>query len=61
MNNITRENLTNYIMSVQSMIDRINIMQAEGKNDFTHLNKRIKMVEKYEDLLLTELSAIHNK
>lgn len=61
MDNTTRENLTNYIMSVQSMIDRINIMQVEGKCDFTHLNKRIEIVEKYEDLLLSELSSVHNK
>lgn len=61
MNNTTRENLTNYIMSVQSMIDRINIMEVEGKCDFTHLNKRIEAVEKYEDILLAELSSVHGK
>lgn len=61
MNNITIENLTNYIMSVQSMVDRINIMQSSGSADFTHLNKRIEVVEKFEDLLLTELSAIYEK
>lgn len=61
MKNTTIENLTNYIMSVQSMVDRINIMEATGSSDFSHLNKRIEVLEKFEDMLLAELSAIHSK
>lgn len=61
MNKKTREDLTNYIMSVQSLIDRINIMEKEKKCDFTYLNKRVEKVEKYEDILLSDLSSIYEK
>lgn len=57
----TREDLTNYIMSVQSLIDRINIMEKESKCDFTHLRVRIEKIEKYEDMLIEELSSIYEK
>ena len=40
----TLENLTNYIFSVQSLIDRLNIMQTKGKVDFTYINKRIEVI-----------------
>ena len=54
----TLENLTNYIFSVQSLIDRLNIMQTKGKVDFTDINKRIEVIEKFEDKLILELGGI---
>ena len=54
----TLENLTNYIFSVQSLIDRLNIMQTMGKVDFTYINKRIEVIEKFEDKLILELGGI---
>ena len=58
----TLENLTNYIFSVQSLIDRLNIMQTKGEIDFTYINKRIEVIEKFEDKLILELGGIklHN-
>jgi len=47
----TVENLTNYIFSVQSLIDRLNIMQTMGKVDFTYINKRIEVIEKFEEII----------
>lgn len=58
MENNIIENLTNYIMSVQSLVDRINIMQTNNSIDFTHLNKRIEVLERYEDKILLELGGI---
>ena len=54
----TIENLTNYIFSVQSLIDRLNIMQTTGKVDFTYINKRIEVIEKFEDKLILDLGGI---
>ena len=54
----TVENLTNYIFSVQSLIDRLNIMQTMGKVDFDYINKRIEVIEKFEDKILLELGGI---
>ena len=54
----TIENLTNYIFSVQSLIDRLNIMQTNGKIDFTYINKRIEVIEKFEDNLILDLGEI---
>ena len=54
----TLENLTNYIFSVQSLIDRLNIMQTKGEIDFTYINKRIEVIEKFEDKLILELGGI---
>ena len=54
----TIENLTNYIFSVQSLIYRLNIMQTNGKIDFTYINKRIEVIEKFEDKILLELGGI---
>lgn len=42
----TKENLTNYIMSVQSLVDRLHIMEKEKTIDFTYINKRIETLEK---------------
>ena len=54
----TIENLTNYIFSVQSLIDRLNIMQKEKNLDFDYINKRIEVIEKFEDKLILELGGI---
>ena len=54
----TVENLTNYIFSVQSLIDRLNIMQKERNLDFDYINKRIEVIEKFEDKLILELGGI---
>ena len=54
----TVENLTNYIFSVQSLIDRLNIMQKERNLDFDYINKRIEVIENYEDKLILELGGI---
>ena len=56
-----RENLTNYIMSVQSLVDRLHIMEKEGQLNYYYLNKKIEVLESYEDninkfaMLLEEL------
>ena len=54
----TIENLTNYIFSVQSLVDRLNIMQKEKNFDFDYINKRIEVIEKFEDKLILELGGI---
>ena len=54
----TVENLTNYIFSVQSLIDRLNIMQKERNLDFDYINKRIEVIEKFEDNLILDLGEI---
>ena len=54
----TVENLTNYIFSVQSLIDRLNIMQKERNLDFDYINKRIEVIEKFEDKIILELGGI---
>ena len=54
----TVENLTNYIFSVQSLVDRLNIMQKEKNLDFDYINKRIEVIEKFEDKLILELGGI---
>lgn len=53
-----RENLTNYIMSVQSLVDRLHIMENEGSLNYEYLNKRIEVLENYEDTILTQLSKL---
>ena len=54
----TLENLTNYIFSVQSLIDRLNIMQKGRNLDFDYINKRIEVIENFEDKLILELGGI---
>ena len=54
----TIENLTNYIFSVQSLVDRLNIMQKERNLDFDYINKRIEKNKKFEDKLIFELGGI---
>ena len=54
----TIENLTNYIFSVQSLVDRLNTMNTTGKVDFDYINKRIEVIEKFEDKLILELGGI---
>ena len=54
----TIENLTNYIFSVQSLVDRLNIMQREKNFDFDYINKRIEVIEKFEDKLILELGGL---
>ena len=54
----TIENLTNYIFSVQSLVDRLNIMEKEKNLDFDYINKRIEVIEKFEDKLILELGGI---
>lgn len=53
-----RDNLTNYIMSVQSLVDRLHIMEKEGQLNHDYLNKRIEVLESYEDNIILELSKI---
>ena len=53
-----RENLTNYIMSVLSLVDRLHIMQKEGHLNYDYLNKRIEVLESYEDNILLQLSKL---
>lgn len=57
----TIESLTNYIMSVQSMVDRINIMERDKSLDTTHLQKRIDVIQQFEDEVLNGLSAIYSQ
>lgn len=57
----TVQSLTNYIMSVQSLVDRINIIERDNKVDTTHLQKRIESVEKFEDEILSTLSGIYSQ
>lgn len=58
VNEDLRQDLANYIMSVQSLIDRIHIMERDKLSDFTHINKRINTLEKYEDIVLTKLGKV---
>lgn len=53
-----RENLTNYIMSVQSLVDRLHKMEKEGQLNYDYLNKRIEVLESYEDNILLQLSKL---
>ena len=53
-----RENLTSYIMSVQSLVDRLHIMEKEGQLNYDYLNKRIEILESYEDNILLQLSKL---
>ena len=53
-----RENLTNYIMSVQSLVDKLHIMEKEGQLNYDYLNKRIEVLENYEDNILLQLSKL---
>lgn len=53
----TRENLTNYIMSVQNLINILHLMENEEKINFDFLNKRIDVLQTYEDKLITELGG----
>ena len=53
-----RENLTNYIMSVQSLVDMLHIMEKEGQLNYEYLNKRIEVLESYEDNILLQLSKL---
>lgn len=53
-----RDNLTNYIMSVQSLVDRLHIMEKEGQLNYDYINKRIEILENYEDMILYQLSKI---
>ena len=53
-----RENLTNYIMSDQSLVDRLHIMEKEGHLNYEYLNKRIEVLESYEDNILLQLSKL---
>ena len=53
-----RENLTNYIMSVQSLVDSLHIMEKEGQLNYEYLNKRIEVLESYEDNILLQLSKL---
>ena len=57
-----RENLTNYIMSVQSLVDTlhlmIHLMEKEGYLNFDYINKRIEVLESYEDNILLQLSKL---
>ena len=53
-----RENLTKYIMSVQSLVDRLHIMEKEGQLNYDYLNKRIEVLENYEDNILLQLSKL---
>ena len=53
-----RENLTNYIMSVQSLVDRLHMMEKEKQINYDYINKRIEILENYEDMILYQLSKI---
>lgn len=57
----TIESLTHYIMSVQSMVDRLHIMERDNSFDTAHLNKRIDVLQKFEDEVLADLSGIYSK
>ena len=52
------ENLTNYIVSVQSLVDRLHMMEKEGQLNYDYLNKRIEVLESYEDNILLQLSKL---
>lgn len=53
-----RQDLANYIMSVQSLVDRLHIMEMNKSIDFTYINKRVMTLEEYEDNLLLKLSSM---
>ena len=53
-----RENLTNYIMSVQSLVDRLHMIEKEKQINYDYINKRIEIIENYEDMILYQLSKI---
>ena len=53
-----RDNLTNYIMSVQSLVDRLHMMEKEKQINYDYINKRIEILENYEDMILYQLSKI---
>ena len=53
-----RENLTNYIITVQSLVDRLHIMEKEGQLNYDYLNKSIEILESYEDNILLQLSKL---
>ena len=53
-----RENLTNYIMSVQSLVDRLHMMEKEKQINYDYINKRIEVLESYEDNILLQLSKL---
>ena len=53
-----RDNLTNYIMSVQSLVDRLHMMEKDKQINYDYINKRIEILENYEDMILYQLSKI---
>ena len=53
-----RQDIANYIMSVQSLVDRLHIMEMNKTIDFTYINKRVMTLEEYEDNLLLKLSSM---
>ena len=53
-----KEDLTNYIFSVQSLIDRLYIMKYEGKINFDYIDTRVEVIEKFEDEILLKIGGI---
>ena len=52
-----REDLTNYIFSVQSLIDRLNVMRNKKELDFDYIDTRVEVIEKFEDEILSKLGG----
>ena len=52
-----KEDLTNYIFSVQSLIDRLYMMKGKEELDFDYIDTRVEVIEKFEDVILSKLGG----
>lgn len=52
-----KEDLTNYIFSVQSLIDRLYLMKDKENIDFDYIDTRVEVIEKFEDEILSKIGG----
>lgn len=52
-----KEDLTNYIFSVQSLIDRLYLMKDKENIDFDYIDARVEVIEKFEDEILSKIGG----
>ena len=52
-----KEDLTNYIFSVQSLIERLYVMKGKKELDFEYIDVRVEIIEKFEDMILSKLGG----
>lgn len=52
-----KEDITNYIFSVQSLIDRLYLMKGKEKIDFDYIDTRVEIIERFEDEILSKLGG----